>query len=212
MNKFFLCFIVLVFSQLLRADTLSDLCTVLDGLSPSRDFSAKIAIGCVKGAFVTSQFYDGNLGGVAGADAKCQSAANAGGLPGKFKAWIDDDGTAPDITTRFRQASTTYVAISSNTIANDWSDLTSGTLRNHIDRTELNVTAPSNVSTDIWTGALSDGTNNIVTSNTAHCSNWTSNSSGQTGSFGDFTTTSSAWSYASTGTCDTPRRLYCFQQ
>jgi len=44
-------------------------------------------------AFVTSTTYTANLGGIAGADAKCQARANAAGLPGTFKAWISDSTT-----------------------------------------------------------------------------------------------------------------------
>lgn len=212
-KKLCIAFAFVLFSQLAFADALSDVCTVLEGQSPTRDFYAKIALGCTKAVFVTSQFFDGNLGGVSGADLKCQQAANNGGLPGKFKSWIDDDGTFPDIPTRFRQSTQNYVTpIANNTIASNWSNLVSGTLSSSLNQTEFGVTAPSNISTDIWTGALSDGTNNTVGANGDHCSNWTSNSSGLTGSFGDFTTTGSGWSYTSTGSCDTPRRLYCIQQ
>src|SRR6185312_12286239 len=45
-----------------------------------------------KCAFVTSQSYDGNLGGTAGADATCASAATAAGLTGTFAAWLSVTG------------------------------------------------------------------------------------------------------------------------
>ena len=38
--------------------------------------------------FVTSIGYDGNLGGLAGADAKCMTRAAAGNLSGTYKAWL----------------------------------------------------------------------------------------------------------------------------
>ena len=44
--------------------------------------------------FVTSTTHNGNLGGVAGADAICNARAAAAGLPGSYLAWIsmaDDD-------------------------------------------------------------------------------------------------------------------------
>ena len=43
-----------------------------------------------KTVFVSSQTYDGNLGGLAGADAKCQGLADAAGLKGTFKALLLD--------------------------------------------------------------------------------------------------------------------------
>ena len=38
--------------------------------------------------FTTSKTFNGNLGGLAGADAKCREAASAAGLKGTFKAWL----------------------------------------------------------------------------------------------------------------------------
>jgi hypothetical protein len=38
--------------------------------------------------FISSQTYNGNLGGVAEADAKCTTLANAANLPGSYKAWL----------------------------------------------------------------------------------------------------------------------------
>src|SRR5215212_6677746 len=41
--------------------------------------------------FLSSITYDGNLGGLSGADAKCQGLAAVAGLPGIYKAWLSDD-------------------------------------------------------------------------------------------------------------------------
>jgi len=40
--------------------------------------------------FVTKKTFSGNLGGVAGADEECQTAAAAAGLAGTFRAWLSD--------------------------------------------------------------------------------------------------------------------------
>jgi hypothetical protein len=40
--------------------------------------------------FVTSNSYTGALGGLAGADAKCQSSATSQGLSGSFRAYLSD--------------------------------------------------------------------------------------------------------------------------
>src|SRR5262249_6546533 len=43
--------------------------------------------------FVSSQqFTGGSIGGIAGGDAKCQTLAEAAGLPGTFKAWLATTG------------------------------------------------------------------------------------------------------------------------
>ena len=39
---------------------------------------------------MTSSSWNGNLGGLSGADAKCQQAANATGLGGTWVAWLSD--------------------------------------------------------------------------------------------------------------------------
>ena len=45
--------------------------------------------------FTTGRTFDGNLGGLAGADAKCQAAATAGGLTGTYRAWLGATGVDP---------------------------------------------------------------------------------------------------------------------
>src|SRR5690349_1441788 len=41
-------------------------------------------------AFLTSSRHDGDLGGLAGADATCQTLAEGAGLPGRFVALLSD--------------------------------------------------------------------------------------------------------------------------
>jgi hypothetical protein len=47
--------------------------------------------------FVTSTVHDGNLGGLAGADAICNSLASDAGLPGTYKAWLSDGFNSPSM-------------------------------------------------------------------------------------------------------------------
>src|SRR5262245_3061033 len=42
--------------------------------------------------FVTSAIYPGNIGGLMGADAKCQTSADAAMLGGSWRAWLSQDG------------------------------------------------------------------------------------------------------------------------
>ena len=44
-------------------------------------------------AFVTSGTFTGNLGGLAGVDAKCNAAALSAGLTGMFVAWLSTPQT-----------------------------------------------------------------------------------------------------------------------
>jgi hypothetical protein len=50
---------------------------VFDSIYPNANF-----------VFVTSRAYTGNLGGLAGADAICQTHAAEAGLPGTYVAWL----------------------------------------------------------------------------------------------------------------------------
>ncbi len=50
---------------------------------------------CNKKVFLTESTFTGNLGGVMGADAKCQAEAARASLPGEFRAWISDGVSSP---------------------------------------------------------------------------------------------------------------------
>ena len=101
--------------------------------------------------FVTSTNYTGNLGGLAGADAKCQERANAANLGGTWKIWLSDTTGSP--STRFTKSSNPYKLLNGTTIANNWSDLTDGTLQNPLNMTELGTT----VQTSTWTNTKING-------------------------------------------------------
>jgi hypothetical protein len=47
-----------------------------------------------KHIFLTSISYNGNLGGLAGADSKCSTVAAGANLPGSWKAWLSDSSTS----------------------------------------------------------------------------------------------------------------------
>ncbi|GAK53739.1 hypothetical protein U14_05013 [Candidatus Moduliflexus flocculans] len=116
--------------------------------------------------FVTQSTYTGNLGGVSGANVKCQSDTNAAGLTGyTIKAIISDSSqNAKDVLPAAQQTLPVYRLDGTTQIATNWAALWNA------------VTTPLNNSiTDtwawIWTGTWDSGT---VTPNT--CANWTANS------------------------------------
>ena len=116
-------------------------------------------------AFVTSTLYTGNLGGVSGADAICQTHADNAGLQGTFKAWISDNlGSSPSTT--FTQNPGPYVFVGGRVVANNWADLTDGTIGERFNGNELGV----GVSTHLWSNTNTDGTS----FGGVNCSNWTS--------------------------------------
>ena len=151
--------------------------------------------------FVTSTQQNGNLGGLAGADAICQARASSVGLPGTYRAWLST--TAVDAEARFFHSPSPYVLTDGTTVvANNWDDLVDGTLAEAITMTEQAILA---VPRQSFTGSFSNGTHTGD-----DCNAWTSASSGLIGtiSSNSFTTN---WSNTGTSSCATARSLYCIQ-
>lgn len=177
-----------------------------------------------KRVFVTSQVYNGNLGGLAGGDAKCQLLAATARLSGVYKAWLSN--ATVSVASRLEHADVPYVLISGTVVANNWTGLTSGTLLHPIDTTEIGTRSLGGTSADcffggtgrfVWTNSNELG--ELASSNQVYsCGNdW--NSAGPTGSSGPFgvvgnlARTDGMWTAAcSSARCETTAPLYCFEQ
>jgi cysteine-rich repeat protein len=161
-----------------------------------------------KRMFVTSPLYDGlEMGGVAGAKAKCQARADAAGLGGVWDAWISDAQSSP--ATRFTQSPGGYARLDGVAIANSWDDLVDGTLDA---RPQIDEFLENHGLTMIWTGTTAAGT-----VSTHHCNGWTTNSNQVIGIAGYTNATDSMWSDIGLDTnpeitCFGAKRLYCFEQ
>lgn len=159
--------------------------------------------------FVTPSTFSGNLGGISGANASCQSAASAAGLSGTFKAWVADGTGSPD--TNFNKATTVYYKLNGTTkvaIANNWTDLTDSSLLSAIDRYPNGTSAAS--AGQVWTNVNPNGT-----AYSHSCSNWTNSVTSLGGNSSPNTTsTGSSWSSYSGGnaTCSELKPLWCFEQ
>ncbi len=159
--------------------------------------------------FATSGTYNGNLGGITGADAKCQTAATGVSLGGTWKAWISDNGTSA--ASRIHQSAGGYMLLNGTRIANNWSDLIDGSLA-----APINVSQSGGaVSSAVWTNTLYSG---AITNSNGSCSNW-SNGFFLSGYYGDSTRSDFAWSSIGPGngtyysnTCNQNFALYCFEQ
>ena len=164
-----------------------------------------------KRVFVTSTVSDGNLGGIAGADATCNALATAAGLPGSFFAWLGDATTAP--ASRFTQAPVPYELVDGTAVAVSWADLVDGSLANHV---SLDENGASAFGLQTWTGVLADGTALSPGFPTvASCNGWTSSSAAHFGGYGNTSATNGFWTHfasSPTTSCDVARRHYCFQQ
>lgn len=163
-----------------------------------------------KGAFVTSELFTGNLGGISGADAKCQAAANAAGLQGRWRAWISDKTSSPAST--FVRSEIPYVRVDGIRIAMNWDDLVNGSLLAPIEVDENGAYVPASmVMTDTRPDGTAMGTHPDGSERT--CSNWTSES-GVDPDAGYSSSTDAGWSLRGGiyFRCAGQNRLYCFQQ
>jgi len=160
--------------------------------------------------FLTSTAYTGNLGGVAGADAKCNARAAAAGLPGTYKAWIADGlGNSPAL--KWTHYNSPYVRVDGAVIANNWVDLTDGTLQNPLNLDEYGAVKgyPINFA---WTNTNNNGTPRSTNAN-GTCVNWTNGTAsyGSTVGSGQYTT-NGWWVWDHSPGCDQTASLYCGQQ
>jgi hypothetical protein len=181
---------------------------------------------CVSGSctparrvFVSSAVYDGNLGGHAGADAKCQSLATAARLGGTWMAWVSDASSSP--SQRFTKASVGYRLVSGTPVAANWAALTGGaSLLAAIDLTETgaSLATADKVTSRVWTATGPGGALDV-----ASCTNFASNAASVIGEVGHCTFTGTAptpdggqptsWTAAyAKEPCNLTHHLYCFEQ
>jgi hypothetical protein len=151
--------------------------------------------------FVTSGSYQGDFGGLAGADAICQASSAL--LGGTFKAWLSDTYTSA--ADRLTHAVGHYVDVNGVKIADDWNDLTDGTIDNPI---SVNENGVSDTNLEVWTGTHTDGTSYLP----LFCLEWTYTNPADMPVYGTTGTTSFGWTQSAHGSCDVFRHLYCVQQ
>ena len=229
MRKAFLIFLMSLLSvPFTLAGNLSSLVGAASGSSASSASS-----GTVKRIFVTSTDYNGNLGGLAGANAKCQARAEAAGLSGEWKALVD---TGSGYSLRKQISYNTLVVVN---LANQmlWTRTGVANWNNNIQmeempwksdyrytsETQYRFTLASvgynefgvQTNKQVWSGASTDGFSNA----TQTCSDWTDGTSAvsaQTGNSagGGYYTNSQANQWLGYGlqTCNLLRGLYCIEQ
>ena len=164
-----------------------------------------------KTVFVTSEAFDGNLGGLTGADATCQALADDPSSivpPGTYLAWLSDtSGDAPKF--RFTRSSDPYVLPGGLQVASDYNNLTDGIIDRPINIDETGAMPSTNFK--VWTNTAESGAVVFLLTQFV-CDDWLSANSGIDGFSGDFRETVSAWTVNIGRPCNTPNRLYCFQQ
>jgi hypothetical protein len=165
------------------------------------------ALDCSRVVFVTKAAWSGDLGGLKGADDKCTAAAK--GVPAladrTFRAWVSDD--ASTASSRHPHGKGSYVRVDKAVVANDFSDLTDGTLAAEISLDEEGNPLPStDLERSVWTGTIADGVADPFT-----CGGWKSASAVETGLFGDSLAKDLSWTEKNPSSCDRNRHLYCLE-
>lgn len=164
--------------------------------------AADVCSGGGKRIFVTAAAYSANLGGLSGADQKCNLAAQGANLGGTWKAWLSD-GTVNAIE-RITDVGPWFLVGTATRAFNNKANLTTIPL-NAIERNEQGTLIPGGSSVQVWTGTSNGG---VRTTNT--CTSWTSTTAFQ----GDTGTaqSASAWTAGSPAYCQASCRMYCIEQ
>ena len=186
---------------------------LLGGLAAAQDADCPAAVGVARPTacqetvlvFVTRAAFQGNFGGLAGADARCQAAARQAGLPGVFRAWLST--AAIPAGARIAHKDVPYVMPGGIRVADNYADLTDGELAHPIDRTEYGNAVPSPFLAR--TATTPDGQALSPT-----CADWTSRRRYDGGAWGATDATTSDWSRTGVfpGRCDYLAHLYCLEQ
>jgi hypothetical protein len=171
---------------------------------------------CDRLVFVTDDMYFADFASssdpLATADANCMQQAQQNQIKGTFKAWLATPQGSP--STRFTKSTTPYFLIDGTTkVANDWTDLTKGTLQHAIDKTAQKITMTSTDATRrVMTNVAADGT---TASPSADCTDWTTKDT-SVPVIGDPSASTGDWTHMatplSTWNCTVQYRLYCFEQ
>ena len=157
--------------------------------------------------FITSESYQGYaLDGLYGADQRCRSLAAKANLqrPLTFRAWLSTPSMAA--ADRLLHSRGRYMLTNGIVIAQDWDELTSGTLQSPIVVDENSQTKEDFA----WTGTLPDGQPAL---GSEFCGEWKETEGFLIfGGEGLSIATDSTWSFFDQGGCGSESSLYCFEQ
>lgn len=157
--------------------------------------------------FATSSRYTANLGGLAGADAKCQAHADAASLPGTYAAYLSDSTT--HAINRIPHAE--YRRVGDNAlVVPDKVELSIDQLVYAVANDEFGNTILDN--TEVWTGTDHGGAFRSEPG-IGSCSDWTRDTDESPGlvASGHVDSNGHWWVQETVRNCSGSQRLYCFQ-
>jgi hypothetical protein len=169
--------------------------------------------------FLSSITYTGDLGGAAGADAKCQALAADAGLLGQYKAWVSTSTSSP--SERFTQSEAPYALLTGEPVSYSFTDLVAGSVLHPINVDEHMTLYDGCVptyepcgDTAVWTQTLPTGAWDEA-GTTQSCDNFTV-ADAASGHIGSYLSTDPTWTEG-TGVgappqCGSTFPIYCFEQ
>ncbi len=172
------------------------------------DPGSKVCASDDRFVFVSSTTTTGNMGGLTGADARCQALAVAAKLPGNYKAFLSagEQGNAAD---RIGRGVARYILTDAITVVAE----TSGEFFSSSHAAPINLTeaklAPASFA--VWTGSQGSGFGD----GTGQCSGWSSDTDESMPYEGRADVADERWmsaQFAPPPACSTARRLYCVQE
>ena len=153
----------------------------------------------------TSKLYPGDLGGLTGADDKCNTLAMEAGLAnaGNFLAWLSDGQNSP--TTRMLPHEESYLLLDGKTVVADtWSDLVDGSLKAGINVDEMGTKIGSERA---WTGTTATGE-----ATSPRCVDWTNDTKDFGGLQGLLGAVDSTWTEKVALACYLKARILCVEK
>ena len=175
--------------------------------------------GCTrtKRIFTTSTTYNGNLGGIAGADTKCQTRADAAGLGGTWKAIVSIGNSNSPLTDKAKgrigydwDVLTNVHGVPLISSYQIWvvEDLSNGQFKGVALNMRMEFDEFGNkVSGVAWSGSTDEGE-----PSGNDCNDWTSNSAAFDGTYGLTYDRTANWISNTTLDCANNFRLYCVEQ
>lgn len=161
-----------------------------------------------KRVFVTSSSSTGNIGGLEGADERCNTLAKSAGLDGTWLAWL----STPNVNAIDRLPHLgSYELLDGTVVVTSKQQLTSGRIEHAIDMTENKERLTKN--RGVWTGTRGNGTAD------ATCNGWTTDSALVLGTLASAIASDVGWTkgapqggHPDNWECNTVVGLYCFER
>ncbi|MBI2543065.1 MAG: PEGA domain-containing protein [Candidatus Aenigmarchaeota archaeon] len=179
-------------------------CRDSSGNTNTDDYTISFTVDIHKRVFITSIAYNGNMGGLDGGDQKCQSLAGTANLGGEWKAWLSN-GTI-SASSRLTHSNDNYKLLTGTKVADDWSDLTDGSLDAAIN---VDQSGNTQANKNVWTAT---GYNGERGTSGIQCENWSNGAGTVLGLVGNSDNTNLDWTQKTARSCSQTSHLYCFEQ